>query len=185
LSKSSKKPYECITWGTLMRAAYRAFDEHPTNDEIIASRIAGMDNVTILHSRTPKDVVQWVRDYHNLWHYGSSCTFIQLTRESLEISAAWMAHCETSGTLAGHLLASSCCTTFSGSTGYTPASAGWGLTGVRGRPKGPPHPLGPQIPARWERLYSWVPAALCFCSKAGAICNRLHEQRRWVNEGVQ
>ncbi len=75
--------------------------ENPTSLEVVASLVLGMEDVTILSSRTPKDIVQRVRAYHILWHFGSACTFVPLFRETLEIQSAWSAHCELTGTLSG------------------------------------------------------------------------------------
>jgi hypothetical protein len=94
-------PLMCITWGTLMRAAYRAFDEQPQSSEVKSSKIDGLSDVCVLSSRTPRDVVQWVRDFHNSWHFGSSCTFVQLFREVVEIQANWQGSCEIGGQMAG------------------------------------------------------------------------------------
>lgn len=78
VSGSRQGPLQCITWGTLTRAAYRAFETKGAEPEVVAAKIAGMEDVCILHARTPRDVVLWLRDYHNQWHFGSGMTYIQV-----------------------------------------------------------------------------------------------------------
>ena len=50
-------PYPMLTWGTLIRATYRAFEQYPTNPQVIATKAAGLSNVTLLHRNLPKDLI--------------------------------------------------------------------------------------------------------------------------------
>ena len=71
--------FKLITFGTLSSAVYQLIEtghrEHPMVQHALATGIVGS---VVLHSKTPIDVIAWLRDYHNTFHCGSSYSFVEL-----------------------------------------------------------------------------------------------------------
>ncbi|CAK0790124.1 unnamed protein product [Prorocentrum cordatum] len=94
LHTSGGFPLQMLTYGTLTQAFYLAADMErkanvfedepgPDNDYIVNPCIKlslqkGLPNVTCFNAETPRDVVDWLVNWHNHWHSGSSFTVIQL-----------------------------------------------------------------------------------------------------------
>ncbi|CAK0790587.1 unnamed protein product, partial [Prorocentrum cordatum] len=94
LHTSGEFPLQMLTYGTLTRAFYLAVDMErkanefedvpgPDNDYIVNPCIKlslqkGLPNVTCFNAETPRDVVDWLVNWRNHWHSGSSFTVIQL-----------------------------------------------------------------------------------------------------------
>ncbi len=52
----------------------------------------GFPQAVVLHSRTPHDVCEYLKDFHNRWHSGAGATVLELVTSSLDIDKAWLAH---------------------------------------------------------------------------------------------
>ena len=48
--------------------------------------------VVLFHSRTPKDVTDFLRDFHNKWTDALGKSFLSVIMESREHNLAWLAH---------------------------------------------------------------------------------------------
>ena len=70
-----------ITWGTLSTAFYEAHVMAPDNENVVASLAEGLPNAAVYHSRTPADVIRFLRDYHNQFHNGSGYSVIELLQD--------------------------------------------------------------------------------------------------------
>jgi hypothetical protein len=77
--------YDLITYGTLTSAMYVAADRSPDNPMVKSSVEAGVEDCIILHSKTPLDVVRWMRDFHNQWHGGQGYTIMQFFKDELNL----------------------------------------------------------------------------------------------------
>lgn len=86
-------PLELVTWGTLARAFYSVVQRHPSHPNVVESLAAGLDNIVVLSGRTPRDVVEFLRDFHNSFHHGASDSFIKVIQDTRIIQASWQAHC--------------------------------------------------------------------------------------------
>ena len=86
-------PYLLITFGTLSRAFYKANKIHADKKSVIASREAGLQNVTVLIGKTPMDAYGWLRDYHNstVFQSGATTSFAQVLTETPQFAANWEA----------------------------------------------------------------------------------------------
>jgi len=61
-------PHRMITWGTLIRAIFLARDKEPDNKKIQHFFDTGIEHCVLLHEKTPRDVIEWLRDFFNSWH---------------------------------------------------------------------------------------------------------------------
>ena len=88
-SGDEKPPYLAITWGSRSRAFYSAVNhckkKDPSNAFINAALTTGLQDCVVLTWRTPKEVLQWLCDYHNAFHEGAGYPLVQLMTELLEI----------------------------------------------------------------------------------------------------
>eukprot|EP00959_Pyramimonas_sp_CCMP1952_P124956 2612041-Pyramimonas_sp.AAC.3 len=80
-SEESGLPCQAITWGTRSRAFYAAEESQPDNEFILAAIAAGLDGCQILNMRTPRVILECMRDYHNNFHAGATYSFIELLNE--------------------------------------------------------------------------------------------------------
>eukprot|EP00959_Pyramimonas_sp_CCMP1952_P198300 4148019-Pyramimonas_sp.AAC.1 len=92
-----RPPYRMITYGTLTRACYRAFEEDPSNLSVRMSIEAGLENAQIYRHKTPKDVTDFLRDFHNDFHGGSGFSAIDYLKLSLKAESQWTAHAALNG----------------------------------------------------------------------------------------
>ena len=72
--------YWLLSWGTLTEAVYEAYRREPRNIMVKASVDNGITGCVILSARTPHDVLIWIRDYMNSFHYGSKYSFTELLK---------------------------------------------------------------------------------------------------------
>lgn len=73
--------YLLLTYGTLAEAVYQAYEQEPTNGQIIATIRAGISNAMVFNQQTPDCVLKWLMNFHNLFHGGSNPSFIELLKE--------------------------------------------------------------------------------------------------------
>jgi hypothetical protein len=90
-------PYPLLTWGTRIRALYRAVEREPDNEYVKLTLKNGLKNLTLLHPRVPRHAREWLRDFHNGFHAGSTTSFLQKLAWLPEVSANWRGHCEAQG----------------------------------------------------------------------------------------
>ena len=84
-----------IPWGALLRAIYLAWKRSPSNANVAHSVRKGLQHAVPFHSSTPRDVLEWLRDYHNKWHKGSATTCLEILTNIGPCDASWRAHCIT------------------------------------------------------------------------------------------
>ena len=80
------KPHLMLAYGTLSAAVYLAAAEDAENVNVKESIRNGIPGATLLHPRTPRDVLEWLRDWHNSFHGGSSISFIEILDKIVEPS---------------------------------------------------------------------------------------------------
>eukprot|EP00969_Alexandrium_andersonii_P200249 8845636-Alexandrium_andersonii.AAC.1 len=59
----------------------------PGNQFIRLLRSTGITGTTELTEKTPDDIVKWIKEEHNAWHWGASTTAAELLRKIPEIEA--------------------------------------------------------------------------------------------------
>jgi hypothetical protein len=86
--------FRAITFGTLTTAVYDAakLPDAAENKYIQGTIEQGLPNCKILNPRTPRRVLQWLRDFHNSFHSGNSSTFTDEIQVALDVEAQWTAH---------------------------------------------------------------------------------------------
>ena len=97
ISKGGVPPYQLLSYGTLTRAIYAAHDRAPTNINVIETVKVGLQNVTLFSENTPVDVLEWLIDFHNSFHQGSSFTVLQHFDLTIKADAEWKVHCTSKG----------------------------------------------------------------------------------------
>ena len=117
LSAEGRGPFRMLSWGTLSRAVYEAHRIDPTNPNVQKTLENGLRNVVLLHHRTPKDITDFLRDFHNRWHGGADKSFTDLVAEVPQLHAGWQAFCASRG-----LTSRSCGT---GAESYTARNWAW------------------------------------------------------------
>ena len=85
-SDGDHQSYHLLTFGTLTEAVYEAVTRAPDNPLVIASVKSGITNALVINKRTPKDVLEWLRDYHNEFHNGSKYAFPELLEDYVVFS---------------------------------------------------------------------------------------------------
>ena len=90
-------PYRMIAYNSLSQACYLAHRMAPNNPVVQRTIANGLRNVQLLHPDTPTVALQWIRDWHNTFHNGSSVSFLEVCKASLEIDAAWQVFAFKSG----------------------------------------------------------------------------------------
>eukprot|EP00959_Pyramimonas_sp_CCMP1952_P387427 8119238-Pyramimonas_sp.AAC.1 len=90
-------PALMVTYGALSRAVYKAAKKWPENRMVQVSLTRGLRNATLFDSRTPKDVIRWLRDWHNEFHNGSRFTLLQYWEHLNDMSAEYQACGKTGG----------------------------------------------------------------------------------------
>lgn len=91
-------PLQLITWGTLGRAFYLAVEQdvNQKNEQIQTSLCRGLSSICVLDHRTPPDVYNFLKWYHNQFHEGQGDSFLQLLSDVPEIEAGFVAWSTTS-----------------------------------------------------------------------------------------
>ena len=97
LSEGEQPPFNLISYGTLARAIYRAAQAEPDNPNVLATLEQGLENLQVYSSKTPIDVIRWLRDFHNEFHGGSGFTVLELLKLVEKIEAQWKAHATLKG----------------------------------------------------------------------------------------
>lgn len=92
-SRGGGPPYKLITFGSLSRAAYIAFEtpKYAKIPKVVISKEAGL-MMDVYDERMPSDVVRYVRDYFNNFHKGSGVSFLETLTTSLAHHAEWKAY---------------------------------------------------------------------------------------------
>ena len=60
-------PVLLITFGGLSKALYIAAERYADSDHVQATLRAGLQDLTIMSSKTPPDVYRWLGGYHNIF----------------------------------------------------------------------------------------------------------------------
>ncbi len=69
-------------------AFYIAHEQEPKNPEILATLREGLHNVKLLSERTPRSVLEYLRDVHNAFHKGSDVSFNEMLAYVPDIESA-------------------------------------------------------------------------------------------------
>lgn len=85
-------PVKAITFGTLTDAAYLCFEKYPDQFYVKATKSAGIPQVRLLHENMPESVAEWMVQYHNNFHHGSSYSFLELLQDIPSIEQGWSSH---------------------------------------------------------------------------------------------
>jgi hypothetical protein len=99
-SKGYKPPYRLVSFGSVGRALYRIaklYKEGKITDpkevsNVKASLDAGFVDVTLWVDWVPKDVTDWLINFHNRWHDGMSTHFLALMLKAPKVECEWTAH---------------------------------------------------------------------------------------------
>ena len=65
VSKGGQPRYQLLTYGTLTRAVYAAWEREPQNPDVAETIRAGLKSVTLFSGHTPQDVLEWLIDFRN------------------------------------------------------------------------------------------------------------------------
>ena len=95
--KGNHQRFHLITNGTVTMALYRAQAKEPENAQVVASVDAGLRGCIILHADMPSDVVVFLRDLHNSWHFGSGTSLVDILSEVSNVEKHWLAYREANG----------------------------------------------------------------------------------------
>ena len=71
-------PFYLMSYATLTEAIYEAHALHPNNKNVIDSITDGLENVILLSSDVPKDVLQWIKKTHNAFHHGADTNVMDI-----------------------------------------------------------------------------------------------------------
>ena len=74
----SPERWDVVGAGTLVDNWYVAHARAPDNPFIAASLAVGLEDCTVLHARTPADVVKLLTQEHNSFHKGAPTTWLQV-----------------------------------------------------------------------------------------------------------
>ncbi|CAK0807139.1 unnamed protein product [Prorocentrum cordatum] len=83
---------EIIGGGTLVDSIFVAKNMQPENPHVVRALATGIPNCIEFDSRTPDDVITWVKNEHNNWHSGSKYSCLEMYNELETIEAAWKEH---------------------------------------------------------------------------------------------
>ncbi|CAK0895701.1 unnamed protein product, partial [Prorocentrum cordatum] len=83
---------EIIGGGTLVDSIFVAKSMQPENPHVVRALATGIPNCIEFDSRTPDDVITWVKNEHNNWHSGSKYSCLEMYNELETIEAAWKEH---------------------------------------------------------------------------------------------
>ena len=75
---NSAERWDVVGAGTLVDNWYVAHAKAPDNPFIAASLTEGLEDCTILHLRTPADVIKLLTQEHNSFHKGAPMTWLQV-----------------------------------------------------------------------------------------------------------
>eukprot|EP00959_Pyramimonas_sp_CCMP1952_P206887 4327370-Pyramimonas_sp.AAC.1 len=84
-------PYRLVSYATLTRAVYRAVSEDPIDANVKETLRQGLENVQVYRASTPRDVVIWLRDFHNEFHSGPGYTVVELLKLADAAELKWKA----------------------------------------------------------------------------------------------
>lgn len=85
--------YLLVAGGTMTDAVFEAKARQPVNIYVAETLRQGLCKVTILHKRTPRDVIRWLKKYYNSFHFGSGYSFLELL-EDMRSSMFCFSHCQ-------------------------------------------------------------------------------------------
>ncbi|CAK0853784.1 unnamed protein product, partial [Prorocentrum cordatum] len=77
-------PVFAVTFNHLSQAFYCAYDEAPENAFVEAALRAGI-RVRMISEDCPDFALIWLANYHNKFHEGSACTFVQTLKGALDM----------------------------------------------------------------------------------------------------
>jgi hypothetical protein len=73
-----------------IEATYLAWEMQPSNEQVIATLDAGVENILIVDPRAPQDILVYLRDLLNAYvTYGSTTSFLEVYRMIPKIVEAW------------------------------------------------------------------------------------------------
>ena len=85
-------PYLAISAGSLTASFYRVYAKNPDLPALQESLRGGVP-CRLFHNQTPKEVRQFLKDYHNAFHAGCGHTFIEAVGDVISsIEPSWKLH---------------------------------------------------------------------------------------------
>ena len=97
LSKGGVPPFQMLTDRQLSKGVYIAHRRSPTNPLVMKTIQRGIPSSRCLTSRTPRDVAEWLKQWFNGFHLGSSTSFIEVIELVPTVDADWKAHTTLKG----------------------------------------------------------------------------------------
>ena len=84
-------PFKAITFGTLSTAVYdaAALADTAENRYIQGTINKELPGCKVLNARTPRRVLQWLRDFHNSFRSGNSSILTKEIQVALDAEAQW------------------------------------------------------------------------------------------------
>ena len=90
--------YHLISSATLVEAAYAAIELEPSNPQVQQLQAVPVENVVIFNSKTPMDVLEYLKDLANLLNgTGSKTSFIERLRLVPTIESKWLEEKQVNG----------------------------------------------------------------------------------------
>ena len=86
-------PYLLVSYGTLYRGLELAKTLWPDNENVKHAYQAGLP-IDVMHARTPKHIVEWVRDWLNQFHGGVEVSCLELMMKVREANANWKVYAD-------------------------------------------------------------------------------------------
>ena len=81
----------------IRRAIYAAWEREPKNPNVAETIRAGLKSVALFSEHTPRDVLEWLIDFHNSYHSGSTFTLVQHFTLTSKIEAERKVYCAMTG----------------------------------------------------------------------------------------
>ncbi|CAL1154008.1 unnamed protein product [Cladocopium goreaui] len=87
------QPYLAVTYGTLSESFYEADYANPDNPQVVSTRLAGL-KCRLFDTRTPNDVIQYLKDVNNQFHQGAAISFYELVTGVQSVDEAWRSYAD-------------------------------------------------------------------------------------------
>eukprot|EP00959_Pyramimonas_sp_CCMP1952_P470519 9496782-Pyramimonas_sp.AAC.1 len=88
-------PWRLMSYGSLLRAIYKAHELKPEHDNVKATIAAGL--VDEFNPRTPEDVILFIKSFFNGVGGGTGVSFKDKLDMILQVNAHWVAHANKNG----------------------------------------------------------------------------------------
>jgi hypothetical protein len=86
-------PLQLLSFATLTRAVYCAHQKEPLNPHVQFTIGQGLKNATVLRSDIPDDVIMYLINLHNSYHFGVDTTIVEILRTVVKLNSQWSSHC--------------------------------------------------------------------------------------------